>query len=249
MKLRNSMLNDFSNCPAKYKAIWIDEIPNPSSAAAIVGTNFHTWATVFFDVIQRAELEEIHLKEKLIEYFMEKTTKEDWSEALLHHCVNFIKFETEHLMKLRGTFEDLDEVWRYFIPYKLELKFETEEFSGTIDRVDLLLDGTLMITDYKTGRPDNTAHRRQVTWYAYHANRIDLFDGLTVSKGAVLWTREPRFWKFDFSSRTIGAINKRIAAMNECKKEGYYPHKPSGLCPYCPVFQTCPAIIDWGKYG
>ncbi|TSA55854.1 Dna2/Cas4 domain-containing protein [bacterium] len=249
MKLRSSMINDFDICPARYEAIWVNEVANPPGSAATTGTNFHKWATVFFDVIERSVLDELHLREDIESYLVERSIKEDWDEDLLHNCKNFVEFEADHLLRLRNVMDDADEVWKYFVPYKREINFETERVMGTIDRVDHLRDGTLMIMDYKTGRPNNTVHRRQVTWYAHNANRIDLFDGLTVSRGSILWTREPRFWAFDFSSRTLSAINRRIIAMNKCKKDKYYPYKPSGLCPYCPIFQECPAIVDWGKYG
>jgi hypothetical protein len=244
------MINDFDVCPARYKAVWVDKVTSGPNEAAHVGTMFHDWASDFFDFVDKTHMEEMKTEADLTEYLVAATTDPRGHPLLLTCCYNFIDFEVKHLMMLRKLFEgDKEKVWFYWVPYEVERYFETDEFEGTIDRVDNLTDGNLLIWEYKTTRaPHPTEHRRDVSWYADIANKKNLFDGKRVTMGGVMWVQVPQFWTFEISDRTIAAINKRIADMNKCHKEGYFPFIVTPLCPYCPVFGSCPAIRDPNYY-
>ncbi len=244
------MINDFSICPARYKAIWLDGVPNVAGEAAMIGTLFHDWATEFFDIVERDAVESMFTIADLTAYFRAASVDEGWSQSLLDCIYNYIDFEVDHIIRLRDLFKgDNEQVWSYFIPYEREFKWESSRSEGTIDRIDLLTDGNLLIWEYKTSRrPQPTAHRRDVTYYATECNHFEIFGDKKVTLGGVMWVRVPQFWTFDFHTRTIQAINKRIRDMNKCKKDNYYPCKVTSMCIYCPKMKLCPAIIDGVAY-
>ena len=122
--------------------------------------------------------------------------------------------------------------------YPLVGEEEEHAWSGVIDRVSLLPDGTVRITDYKTGRsvPD-PAEDLQMKSYALHVlalhggERLQLcFEDLRgeQTKTAVFLTRE--------ADRVRARL---MAGIRRIEEESEFTARPSSLCGWCGFNPIC----------
>jgi putative RecB family exonuclease len=118
---------------------------------------------------------------------------------------------------------------------------------GFIDRLEQLEDGSLMITDYKTGKApretDVDARMRQLEMYAYmiRAMRGELPAKMQLLyvKDGVRLVREPTEQAMRFVVTRTTALH---AAIERACTSGAFPPRTSGLCNFCNFKPWCPAF-------
>ena len=124
--------------------------------------------------------------------------------------------------------------------YPLVAEEEEHAWNGVIDRVSLLADGTLRITDYKTGRtvPD-PADDLQMKSYALHV--LALHGGGHVQL-CFEDLRGARTKTAVFAAREAERVRARLmASIRRIEEEREFPPRPSSLCAWCGFNPVCDA--------
>jgi RecB family exonuclease len=122
--------------------------------------------------------------------------------------------------------------------YHLEDGEEEYRYSGVIDRVSRLSDGTIRITDYKTGRsvPD-PAEDLQMRSYALHVLAQLGTDCLQLCFEDL---RGGRSITAPFPAREAEGVRSRLlSSIRGIEGETEYPASPSTLCDWCGFNSVC----------
>ncbi len=248
MRISYSSLENFKQCPLKYKFSQIDKIKEPKSKEAVFGTYIHKVLKWFY---QKDPF--FPTLDALLDYYKEhwpkKTEGFEWQDP-----------EEENSYFKEGL-RILEEYYKMNIPQQtsildLETKFEVtidenpdkqngkHLLTGIIDRIDKLPDGTIEIIDYKTGKripsQDDVDKNDQLSLYAI---------GLK-SRWPMINIEKLRlslyFLKFNEkveTKRTIDQLeqskNKVIDLIHQIEKDSFEP-RPSVLCGWCGYRHICP---------
>jgi len=232
LKLHKSHLTAFNLCPRYFEFLYLKGGIHTIKTwpFAQVGEQFHEFAKNFFTWIEREELERLQTREEVRSYFS-AFVKTD-VPLLRQNCLNFCEFETEHYFAVKQY------GFRYFLPLHMELEVATEQFEGTIDRVDLLSDNTSLILEYKTEAYWSLPKLKQeLTFYA-------LLYNYTAKKHPSTHigcynSHLNLFWVDKISLRTAEKVERQILQVLDCIKEESFEKKITGFCRFCPLSREC----------
>ena len=248
MRISYSRLENFKQCPLKYKLSNIDKIKEPKSKEAIFGTYIHKVLKWFYQKDPHFPTLDALLK-YYREYWPKKTEGFEWKDP------------EEEKSYFKEGLRILEEFYNKNIPHKtsildLETRFEVvidenpdkpngkHILTGVIDRIDKLPDGTVEIIDYKTGKRMPSQ------------NALDKNDQLSLY-AIGLKNRWPRiktenlklslyFLKFNEKINTKRtekdleeAKNKVIDLIHKIEKSDFEP-RSSVLCGWCGYRNICP---------
>jgi putative RecB family exonuclease len=248
MRISYSSLENFKQCPLKYKFSQIDKIKEPKSKEAVFGTYIHKVLRWFYQ-------KDPHFPalDALLDYYKEHWPKK--SEG----------FEWQDPEEENSYFKEgmriLEEYYKANIPHQtsildLETRFEVtidenpdkdngkHILTGVIDRIDKLSDGTIEIIDYKTGKriasQRNVDSNDQLSLYA-----IGLKSRWPRTKIENL-TLSLYFLKFNEKIKTQRteedlekSKEKVIQLIHKIQKSSFEP-RPSTLCGWCGYRNICP---------
>ena len=248
MRVSYSSLENFKQCPLKYKYSQIDKLKEPKSKEAVFGTYIHKVLKWFYQ-------KDPHFPtlDALLDYYKESWPKK--SEG----------FEWQDPEEENSYFKEgiriLEEYYKTNIPHQtsildLETRFEVtidedpdkpnkkHILTGIIDRIDKLPDGRMEIIDYKTGKriasQRETDSSAQLSLYAIGVkNRWPRTDLKNLSLSLY-------FLKFNEkiqSQRTEEDLEKSkeevIKTIHKIEKSSFEP-RPSPLCGWCGYRNICP---------
>lgn len=117
---------------------------------------------------------------------------------------------------------------------------------GIIDRLDLV-DGELVVTDYKTGRAPSDAHARsRMTGVHIYSMLCEHHLGRRPARVQLLHLREPVAIVTEPTEQSTRALERRLTAVwsavvDACDAESFAP-RPSALCTWCSFQDYCPAF-------
>lgn len=181
---------------------------------------------------------------------MTKLIRKIWLEKVTHNV--------EHML----TMEDPKQV----DVYATELKFGALEDDGNggrkfvgvqigginalgfVDRIDYVDKeaGTVKVVDYKSGKVPNLRfgddHGDQIRIYKVAIEALDL--GLKVVEGELLYITHGEKRSVDLSERAVASTVQKFAKSWDTLQRGItskrFPTKPSALCGWCPLVDSCP---------
>ncbi|NMB92141.1 MAG: PD-(D/E)XK nuclease family protein [Parcubacteria group bacterium] len=260
MRISYSSLENFKNCPLKYKYSEIDKIKEPKTKEAIFGNYIHQVLKWFYQ-------QDPHFPtlEGLLEYYYNhwptSTGKPQKEKAYLRS--QGFSWQDEHEEKdyFQEGMRILEEYYKKNFPPKsiimdLETKFEAvvdetpnepggkHILTGVIDRIDKLPDDTIEIIDYKTGKripsQNDVDTNLQLSIYALGLQRkwpkIKL-ENLRLSLYFL------KFGEKIETSKTqediIKTQEKIIDLIHQIQKSSFEP-KSSPLCNWCGYRPLCP---------
>ncbi|OGH21659.1 MAG: hypothetical protein A2629_02005 [Candidatus Levybacteria bacterium RIFCSPHIGHO2_01_FULL_41_15] len=165
-----SQIQTFDICPLHYKLRYILKIPTPSSPAQSIGTSIHAALRDFYQSLINGKNIEI----KDIEKILKNVWINEGYSSKRHEERAFANAKKIAVNYLKKNFN------RKKLPIALELPFQFNlrnlRIGGRIDRIDLIDQGKIEITDYKTGRnmPDEKKLEKdlQLTFYALAATEV-----------------------------------------------------------------------------
>jgi putative RecB family exonuclease len=244
--LSPSRLSSFTSCGLQFRFTAIDRLPEPPTVAATRGTLVH------------AALEE------LFTLPVEQRVP-GAADACLDAAVERLRIDPDwtglHLDdagEARMRVEAADLVTRYFRledpttvhPVGLELKIEVEvggvRLRGIIDRLDLV-DGELVVTDYKTGRaPGDGNARQRMTGVHLYSLMCERWFGRRPVRVQLLHLAEPVKIVAEPTEQSTRGLSRRLEAVwqaveTACEREDFRP-RPSPRCDWCAFQQWCPAF-------
>ncbi|MDO5849910.1 MAG: PD-(D/E)XK nuclease family protein [Methanobacteriaceae archaeon] len=229
MRLSKSKVNDFINCPRKFKYRYIDEIESKPNEFAILGTNVHKIAQDFIELNQIGTYDEI--LEILLKF------EGEYEDDYTGHCENLAKFFYEMLV---------EKEYKCFIAEEY-LFSKKHNFNGFADLVleDSL--GKLFVIDYKTGKSSSAKNYKLEL--CYYKMLIEEQYGKEVANAGIYFTKDGILSSLEFknqkSNDNICSIEDYELSINFIRTvrleidSAKFPSKRGYLCNYCDYQELC----------
>jgi putative RecB family exonuclease len=244
--LSPSKLSSFTGCGLQFRFSTIDALPSPPSPAACRGTLVHAALEHLFTLPEDDRVPaaiDPCLDAALTSYRDDPEWiglgLDDGAEAAM-------VAEARHLL---GNYFRLEDP-RTVVPVGVELKLEVElgglRLRGIIDRLDLV-DGDLVVTDYKTGRaPGEAGARARMQGVHVYSLMCEKFFGRRPVRVQLLHLADPVAVVAEPSEQSTRALERRLRAVwdavtTACERDDFRP-RPSALCDWCAFQEWCPSF-------
>ena len=244
--LSPSAVASFTDCGLQFRFSVVERLPEAPSAAAVRGTLVHAALEALYALPAPERVPEAvpTCVDAAIEALAEHP---EWIElALGPDEVATMRAEAEALAGNLFQLEDPRTVQAIGLELKLEVEVDGVAVRGIIDRLDLV-DGELVVTDYKTGRApgEGWARPRMAGVHVYslmcerHFGRRPVRVQLLHLAEPVAMVAEPSDQSSQGLSRRLGAVWQAIA--DGCEREDFRP-RPGPRCGWCGFQRWCPAF-------
>lgn len=156
MRISYSSLENFKQCPLKYKFSQIDKIKEPKSKEAIFGSYIHKVLKWFYEKDPHFPTLDGLLK-YYRDYWPQKTEGFSWTDAeeeksYFQEGLRILEKFYEKNIPQQTAILDLETKFEVVLDEHPELPNGKHILTGIIDRIDKLPDGSVEIIDYKTGK-------------------------------------------------------------------------------------------------
>ena len=235
-RLSASAVQRYEVCPLQFKLEREWRIPGEVPAAMQYGASMHRVLRAYYESVR---LDRTMTDEHLIDYF-----RSDLAEAKIQDRYQHDLYETQGVEQLKALLASLRHLPKPEVLHTeefFEVKIGESTVAGRIDRIDKLPDGSVVITDYKTGKPqsqDDANESLQLSIYAlaarekwgYEAKRLVLYN-LGENTSVV-------------ASRTdieLQDAKLKVADVAQKVSEGRFEAKTGFHCRFCAYHSLCPA--------
>ena len=246
--LSPTKVNTFKDCALAFRLANIDRLPEPPSPAAAKGTVVHRALQLLFQEeppahrtvdaamakLERAALEVLDGPE-----YAGMTLGEEERAGFLADAATLVRndFELEDPRAVRAIGTEL----------RLEVRLGSLRLRGIIDRLDLDVDGRLVVTDYKTGRaPSEGYEQSRLVGVHFYALLCEGMLGVRPARIQLLHLREPIAISTVPDDQSLRGLRQQTAAVwaaveRACDEEDFRP-RPGRLCEWCGFHAFCPSV-------
>ena len=244
--LSPSKLSSFTNCGLQFRFANIDRIPEPPTPATSRGTLVHAALEHLFTLPADERVPDA--TDACVDAaFATYRDDPEWTDLELDDETEAAMLaEARQLVRNYFLLEDPRTVTPMGIELKLEVELGDLRLRGIIDRLDLV-DGELVVTDYKTGRsPSDIGAKSRMQGVHVYALMCERFFGRRPIRVQLLHLAEPEAVIAEPTEQSTRALERRLLAVwsaveGACETEDFRP-RPSALCDWCSFQQWCPAF-------
>ncbi len=255
-----SQIQTYEACPYRYKLANIIKIPTKSTASFSFGTSMHSTLQKFYQQVKdlnehkQANLFDISSSVTEIPTGVKVPSFEDLMKL---YEENFItdwykdKHQREEYFKngkdiLKTFYKAHENNWR--VPVALESSFKIQigdyVLKGRIDRIDKLIDNTLEIIDYKTGKSKEkltSDDKQQLLIYQIVAETIPAYKNLgEVSKLTFYYLNDNIQTSFVGTDKELEKLRDKITSTLDHIKQGDFAPAPNPvICANCDYRDIC----------
>ena len=244
--LSPSRASDFKVCPQLFKFRSIDRLPEPTTVYQARGTTAHLALQRLYDLpasertpdalstLFRDAWTELRGSDEFAQLFESPEEERRWGIESLTLLLNYFALEdpTEvaPLERELDMLEDLDGI----------------TIRGILDRIDERPDGSLVITDYKSGKapPERYALPAFFALKIY-ALLIRKRLGRTPVELRLLYLNGPDLYRLEVNEEQLNAMERQVqalwAAIQRAIGSDNFPTRVSRLCDWCAFKDICPA--------
>ena len=257
--LSPSRLSSFTSCGLQFRFSAIDRLPEPPTVAATRGTLVHAALEELFTLPapERVPAAASACLDTAVERLR---TDPDWTGLGLDPAGEArLRDEAAALVAKYFRLEDPTTVHPVGLELKLEVEVGGVRLRGIIDRLDLV-DGELVVTDYKTGRaPGDAWARQRMTGVHVYSLMCERWFGRRPVRVQLLHLAEPVKILAEPSEQSTRGLARRLEAVwhaveAACEREDFRP-RPSPRCDWCAFQQWFPsfggdpsqAVVDIGR--
>lgn len=148
-KLSYSQMETFKTCPLKYQFRYLTRLPTPPSHAANFGSSVHDTLNNFYQYVQKGEQVNLDLMKELYAKHWIGTGYDSKAHENLRKQKGWDILKSFYEKNSHVTPQGF--AVPAFLERNFNLKIGNVLFTGRIDRIDRLPDGTYEVIDYKTG--------------------------------------------------------------------------------------------------
>lgn len=246
--LSPSKVSAFKDCALAFRFSAIDKLPEPPSEPAMKGTAVHRALELLLAEPPPCRTPE-HGSQHLDTALAEMRSGTQWEELGLDDAAAG-RFASDASTMLERYFGLEDP--RRIQPEGLELMLTSEiggvTVRGIIDRLERDPDGSLVVTDYKTGRaPGATQEQSRLGGVHFYAFLCQQHYGELPSRIQLMYLgNEPQIISTTPTEQSVRGLRNRVGAIwsaveRACENDDFRP-KPSALCKWCAFQQYCPAF-------
>jgi DNA helicase-2/ATP-dependent DNA helicase PcrA len=242
LSLSFGQVNDYLECPARYRFAHLIRIPTPASHQMVYGKALHAAVQAFHRRQMAGE------QVSLVELYRELDAS--WES------VGFLTREHEEARRTAArdalarfwTDQEADPARPIAVEQEFAFLLGRDRVRGRYDRVDVERDGRVVITDYKSSdvRDPGTAARRSreslqlaiyaLAWEAQHGQPPDEL-ALHFLESGLVGRSEP-------GERRLERAHEKVVAAAEGIRAGRFAATPgTSRCGFCPFREICPDAI------
>ena len=244
--LSPSKLSSFTSCAMQFRLANIDKIPEAPTRATTRGTLVHAALEHLFTLPPDERVPAIADECVDVAHAAYRDHPEWTDLAMDAEAESAMVAEARRLVANEFLLEDPTTVTPMGIELKLEVEIGGVRLRGIIDRLDLV-DGELVVTDYKTGRSPNDTHARsRMQGVHVYALMCEKFFGRRPVRVQLLHLAEPVAVIAEPTDQSTAGLERRLHAVwsaveSACEAEDFRPRR-SALCDWCSYQQWCPAF-------
>lgn len=245
--LSPSAFGAFKSCPLAFKFSYLDRLPQPPSAPASKGTLVHRALERL--MLRRAEDRTIGAAlEDLASARADLAADADFTDLVLTEDEwDAFHAEAELLVHRYFELEDPTTVRPIGLELRLSATVGSVQLRGIIDRLELVENDELVITDYKTGSVPGERHELQrLAGVHMYALMVEQMLGKRPVRVQLLYLSKPEAIIATPSEQSVAGVARKSQALwsaieSSCARGDFRPH-PGPLCNYCSYQAYCPAF-------
>jgi putative RecB family exonuclease len=243
--LSPSRVESFLSCPLAFRFASIEKLPDPPTQATTKGSLVHRALELLF-LNPSAERTPAALDRAVELAIDEYRTHPDFTHlGLDSDAARKFFAECREVASNYMNMEDPRTVKAIGLELRLEAPVGDITLRGIIDRLDLLPDGRLVVTDYKTGRaPSQNFEKKSLSGVQFYAFMCESVFGVIPAAVRLMYLRSgevitatPSAQSTKFMVTRTSAVWKAVATA--CERDDFRP-RPSTLCNYCAYQRWCP---------
>jgi putative RecB family exonuclease len=241
--LSPSSASMYQQCPRRWRYRYIERLPDPPGEAALAGTFAHRVLELLFqEPAEQRTLDRARL-----------LAREVWPETEEHPSYQALALDeaAARHFRWRGWLA-IEGLWVVEDPALVQVKaterlVETQvgdvPFRGVVDRLDTRDDGSLVITDYKSGRAPTArfADSRLAQVLLYSA-AVEASDGVRPAMARLVYLGQRVIDVVatdDVVHPVVDQLHATWAAITTDRETDEYTPKPGPLCAWCPYAARC----------
>jgi putative RecB family exonuclease len=246
VSLSPSSMGTFTSCPLAFRFSYIDRLPEPPTAPASKGTLVHLalqhlmWRPPAQRTLDAALTDLDRARAELArdaEFSELQLSAEEWEQ-----------FHRDAEVLVRRYFEIEDPREITVLGVELRVTAETNDgvrIRGIIDRLELDVQGALVVTDYKTGSaPSEGWEQKSMAGVHIYSLLCERMFGKRPSRIQLLYLSKPeRIVTYPNEQSRRGVEMKTDAVMRAvrtaCMRDDFRPRQ-SALCSFCSFREFCP---------
>lgn len=246
LQLSPSSATDFKSCPQRFKFRAIDRLAEPTSQAAARGSLVHA-------VLERLFAEEPplrtpqHAAALLEALWLEVRNEPDVRPAGMEDGEEMAWLDSSRVL-LANYFklEDPRALQASRLEWWVEYELEDLHLRGVIDRLEERVDGTWILTDYKTGRvPGENRETAAFFGLRFYALVCWRAFGIVPAEIRLVYLSDPCVLTLNPHERMLVAFERQMLAMGKAirravERDDWRP-RPSPFCLGCSFQDVCPA--------
>jgi putative RecB family exonuclease len=243
--LSPSRVESFLSCPLAFRFASIEKLPDPPTQATTKGSLVHRALELLFlnapaertpaalDRSVELAIDEYRTHPDFTHLGLDADTAQQFFAECRQVASNYMNMEDPRQVKAIG------------LELRLEAPVGDITLRGIIDRLDLLPDGRLVVTDYKTGRaPSQNFEKKSLSGVQFYAFMCESVFGVIPAAVRLMYLRSgevitatPSAQSTKFMVTRTSAVWKAVATA--CERDDFRP-RPSTLCNYCAYQRWCP---------
>lgn len=242
-----SRANDFRQCPLMYRLRVVDQVPEPPSAAATLGTLVHSVLEDLYDLpaaertveAATASLEPtwsaMRAASPGLESLHESPGAEGaWLEEAAGRVVTYFSLENPQRLEPAAREE--------FVEWQLP---DGPLLRGVIDRVDVAPDGSIRVVDYKTGKSPAPQYGAQAKFQMrFYALLVERLRGRRASVLQLLYLKDGASVVLHPTEDDIASIERDVRSLWDeivsAAHSSTWRTRRSALCGWCSFQALCP---------
>jgi putative RecB family exonuclease len=245
--LSPSSMGTFTSCPLAFRFSYIERLPEPPTAPASKGSLVHLALQY---LMWRAPAERT-LDNAIVD--LARASAEMAAHPDLAHLElsdeERAKFAADAEVLVRRYFELEDPTQINVLGVELRVMAETPEgvtIRGIIDRLELV-DGELVVTDYKTGSaPSEGWEQRSLAGVHVYSLLCERMFGQRPSRVQLLYLSTPEKIVTRSTDQSVRGVEVKSNAVMRavrvaCARDNFKP-RPSALCAFCAFREFCPSF-------
>ncbi len=245
--LSPSRANDFRQCPLMFRLRVVDQVPEPPSPAATLGTLVHSVLEHLYDapagertVVAATALLEPEWRAMLEgdpELATLHATPEDeraWLADAADRVATYFSMENPQRLEPAAREE--------FVEWQLD---DGPLLRGVIDRVDVAGDGSIRVVDYKTGKSPSQRYGAQAKFQMrFYALLVERLRGRRASILQLLYLKDGQAVVLRPTAEDLDRIEHEVreiwGEITRAARESRWRTRKGPLCAWCSFQELCP---------
>jgi putative RecB family exonuclease len=243
--LSPSRATSFQDCPLQFRFSAIQALPQPPGFHAVKGNVVHRALELLLRLAAPERTRDAARSTMSASRGEYEVTYDFVGLGLDEAAARTFWSDCERLVDAYFDLEDPTTLQEVELELWVEAPLGKFAVRGYVDRLERSGDGSLVITDYKTGRAprenDVSSKMRQLEMYAYMVRALR---GELPSKMRLMYLKDGVVFEQQPTETSIKFLEKRTIALYDAIERacvsGNFPPKRSGLCNFCNFKQWCP---------